>query len=140
MITGLVLLIACANLANLMLARATVKKREVSIRMALGASRGRLLRQILLESGLLAACGAILGAALAQPLSRALVNSLDTSQNMIHLTIVPDWRVLLFAAAAATATCVVFGTLPALRSTSAQPLMSLKSGERRTASRIVLCQ
>ncbi len=129
-ITGLVLLIACANLANLMLARASVKKREFAIRMALGASRGRLLRQILLESGLLAGCGAMLGAAVAQPLSRALVNSLDTSQNTIHLTIVPDWRVLLFAAAAAIVTCLIFATLPALRSTNAEPLSSLKSGER----------
>jgi predicted permease len=129
-ITGLVLLIACANLANLMLARATIKQREVALRMALGATRGRLLRQILLESALLAACGATLGAGLAQPLSRVLVNSLDTSQNIIHLTIVPDWRVLLFAAAVAIATCIVFGTFPALRSTSAAPLTSLKSGER----------
>ena len=129
-ITGLVLLIACANLANLMLARASVKKREFAIRMALGASRARLLRQILLESGLLAACGAILGAGLAQPLGRALVNSLNTSQSTIHLTLLPDWRVLLFAAAVAIATCLIFATLPALRSTGAEPLSSLKSGER----------
>jgi predicted permease len=132
-ITGLVLLIACTNLANLMLARASVKKREVAIRMSLGATRGRLLRQILLESALLAACGATLGAALAQPLSRALVNSLDTSQNTIHLTIVPDWRVFLFAAAAGIATSLIFGTLPALRSSRLEPLASLKSGERGIA-------
>jgi predicted permease len=129
-ITGLVLLIACANLANLMLARASVKQREVALRIALGASRGRLLRQILLESVLLAACGTILGALLAQPLSRALVNSLNTSQSTIHLAIVPDWRVLLFAAAVAIATCLIFATLPALRSASVEPLTSLKSGER----------
>ncbi len=129
-ITGLVLLIACANLANLMLARASVKTREVAIRISLGASRGRLLRQILLESALLAFCGAALGAVLAQPLSRALVSSLDTSQSTIHLAIQPDWRVLLFAAAVAIATCLLFGTLPALRSTSTDPLTSLKSGQR----------
>ena len=129
-ITGLVLLIACANLANLMLARASVKKREVAIRMSLGASRGRLLGQILLESGLLAVFGSMLGAALAQPLSRALINSLNTSQGTIHLTIVADWRVLIFAAGAAIATCVIFGTIPALRSANAEPLLSLKSGER----------
>ncbi|MGB6687828.1 MAG: ABC transporter permease [Terracidiphilus sp.] len=129
-ITGLVLLIACANLANLMLARASGKRREVAVRIALGASRGRLLRQILLESALLAACGVILGAAIAQPLSRTLVRSLDTSENTVHLAIAPDWRVLLFAAAAGIATCIIFATLPALRSTGEDPLTSLKSGER----------
>ena len=121
-ITGLVLLIACANLANLMLARASAKRREVAVRIALGASRKRLLRQILLESALLAACGVILGAAIAQPLSRALVNSLNTSQDTIQLTIAPDWRVLLFAAAAGIATCVIFAAVPALRSTGEDPL------------------
>ena len=132
-ITGLVLLIACANLASLMLARASVRRREVAIRLSLGASRGRLLRQILLESAALALCGGALGAALAQPLSRALVHSLDTSQSTIHLTIVADWRVLLFAAAAGIATCLIFGMLPALRSTQAEPLISLKTGERGVA-------
>ena len=79
---------------------------------------------------MLAACGVILGAAIAQPLSRALVRSLDTSENTVHLAIAPDWRVLLFAAAAGIATCVIFATLPALRSTGEDPLTSLKSGER----------
>src|SRR5271154_6183609 len=131
-ITGLVLLIACANLANLMLARASVRQREMAIRMALGASRRRLLRQLLIESGLLASSGAALGVALAQPLSRLLVPSLSTSQSSIQLSIVTDWRVLLFAAAVAALTCIVFGTVPALRGISADPITSLKPGERGT--------
>jgi predicted permease len=132
-ITGLVLLIACANLANLMLARASTRQRETAIRMALGASRRRLLRQLLIESSLLAISGAALGVALAQPLSRLLVTSLDTSQSSIDITIATDWRVLLFAAVAAALTCVVFGTIPAMRGTSVDPITSLKSGERGIA-------
>jgi predicted permease len=132
-ITGLVLLIACANLANLMLARASARQREMAIRMALGASRGRLLRQLLIGSGLLAVSGAVLGVALAQPLSRVLVASLNTSQNTIHLSIATDWRVLLFAAGVAVLTCIVFGTFPAMRGTKVDPISSLKSGERGIA-------
>jgi predicted permease len=131
-ITGLVLLIACANLANLMLARASVRQREMAIRIALGASRRRLLRQLLIESGLLAISGAALGIALAQPLSRLLVASLSTSQGSIQLSIVTDWRVLLFATAVAALTCIVFGTVPAMRGISADPITSLKPGERGT--------
>ena len=132
-ITGLVLLIACANLANLMLARTSARQREMAIRLALGASRRRIATQLLIESALLALSGAALGVALAQPLSRLLVTSLNTSQSSIHLSIVTDWRVLLFAAAVAGLTCVVFGTLPAMRATRVDPISSLKSGERGVA-------
>jgi predicted permease len=132
-ITGLVLLIACANLANLMLARASGRQREIAIRMALGATRRRLLTQMLAESSLLAIIGAALGVALAQPFSRLLVASLDTSQNTIRLSIVTDWRVLLFAAIVAALTCIVSGTLPALRGSHADPITSLKAGERGIA-------
>ena len=129
-ITGLVLLIACANLANLMLARASVRQREIAIRIALGATRGRLVRQMLVENGLLALCGGGLGIALAQPLGRLLVRLLDTSQSSIQLVVVTDWRVLLFAAAVAAITCVVFGTLPILRSAGTDPITAIRSGDR----------
>src|SRR5882757_888310 len=132
-ITGLVLLIACANLANLMLARASARQREMAIRMALGASRGRLVRQLLIGSALLAISGAVIGVALAQPLSRLLVAALSTSDYSIQLSIVTDWRVLLFAAAIAMLTCVVFGTIPAMQGTRVDPIASLKSGERGVA-------
>jgi predicted permease len=131
-ITGLVLLIACANLANLMLARASTRQREMAIRIALGASRARLLRQMLMESSLLALTGAALGVAIAQPLSRLLVSSLNTSRAAIQLTITPDWRVLLFAAGVAVLTAILFGTVPALRGAKADPNTALKSGSRGT--------
>src|SRR6202453_1033436 len=129
-ITGLVLLIACANLANLMFARANARQRELAIRKALGASRHRMLRQLLIESGLLALSGATLGVALAQTLSRLLVAALGTSHYSVYLAIVTDWRVLLFAAMVATLTCIVFGTIPAMRGAKADPIAALKSGER----------
>jgi predicted permease len=129
-ITGLVLLIACANLANLMLARSSRKQREIAIRMALGATRARLLRQMLVESALLALLGAGLGVVLAQPLSRALVASLSTNGNSIHLTIAADWRVLLFAAGVGVATCILCGTVPAFRSSKTEPVSAMRSGER----------
>ncbi len=132
-ITGLVLLIACANLANLMLARAGTRKREMAIRAALGASRRRMLRQLLIESGLLALGGAAMGIALAQPLSHLLVASLNTSEYSIHLSIATDLHVLFFAAAVAVLTCIVFGTIPAMRGASADPITALKSGDRGVA-------
>jgi len=134
-ITGLVLLIACANLANLMLARASARQREVALRMALGATRARLLRQLLIESSLLAITGALLGVGLAQLFSRLLIRALTTGNDSLTLTVHTDWRVLLFAAAVAILTCAVFGTLPAFRASKADPIHALKSGDGHASSR-----
>jgi predicted permease len=131
-IAGLVLLIACTNLANLMLARASVRQREMALRLALGASRKRLLQQLLTESVLLAGAGAALGIALAQSLSRLLVWSFSTEGNPVTLEMVTDWRVLLFAVGAAAVTCLLFGTAPALRATRTDPIHAMKAGGRGT--------
>src|SRR5439155_3307554 len=104
-IAGSVLLIACANLANLLLARAAARQREIAVRQALGASRSRLIGQLLVESLLLAAAGAALGAGLAQALSRLLVAFLSTSADPVFLNVVLDGRVLGFAAGLAGVTC-----------------------------------
>ena len=129
-ITGLVLLIACANLANLMLARASTREREIAVRLALGASRGRLLRQLVAESGLLAMIGAGLGIGLAQLLSRVLVWSLSTESNSVSLSIATDWRVLLFAMLLAALTCLGFGAVPALHASRAEPVSAMKAAAR----------
>jgi predicted permease len=132
-IAGLVLLIACANLANLMLARASARQSEIAVRLALGATRDRVVRQLLMESVLLAATGAALGIFLAQALGRVLVWEISTQDNHVNLQLVTDWRVLLFVTAAAVLTCILFGTAPALRATSTQPLAAMKSRGRASA-------
>jgi len=134
-ITGLVLLIACANLANLMLARASVRQQEISVRLAIGASRGRIMRQLLSESALLASVGAALGVALSWILSRVLVGALSTEGDVVYLPVETDWRVLLFAAAVAGLTCVVFGVVPAIRATRTEPMAAMSGGRSSTARR-----
>jgi putative ABC transport system permease protein len=132
--TGLVLLIACANLANLLLARATVREPEIAVRLAIGASRWRLVRQLLAESLLLAIAGAVLGAGLALTLSRVLIAFISTSNNPIFIDAALDWRVLIFTASLAVLTCVLFGLLPALRATYLSSVSAMHSGGRRVTA------
>jgi putative ABC transport system permease protein len=128
--TGLVLLIACGNLTNLLLARASSREREISVRLAIGASRRRVVRQLLAESALLAAAGVALGVVTARWLSRLLVSSLDTGRNLLFLDLSIDWRVLSFTALLGVVTCLVFGLMPALRATQTSPIEAIKSGGR----------
>ena len=128
-IAALVLLVACANLANLMLARTTARDRELAVRVALGASRGRVVRQLLVESVLLAAAGAIAAVFLARNLSRFLVAFLGAEVDL-HM----DWRVLAFTAGVALGTCILFGLAPALRATGASPGAVMKTGGRGLTS------
>jgi putative ABC transport system permease protein len=135
-IAGLVLLIACANLANLMLARASARGREIALRLAIGASRGSLVRQLMTESLLISVLGATLGLFAAQALSRLLVSLLSTTGSMVFVNLDPDWRVFAFAGALALVTGLLFGLAPALRSARTELGDALKSaGRGSTASR-----
>ncbi|HEX5476195.1 MAG TPA: ABC transporter permease [Vicinamibacterales bacterium] len=126
----LVLLIACANIANLQLARAAARRHELSVRAALGASGWRLARQLLTESLVLSGGGALLGLVFAAWGGRLLVRQLSTATDTVRLDLPLDWRVLGFTAAVGIGTAVLFGIVPALRARRAQPNDALKEQGR----------
>ncbi len=130
---SLVLLIACANIANLMLARANGRRHEVSLRLAMGASQRRIARQLLTESLLLAGAGAALGLAFARWGSQLLVQQLTTYEETVSLDLSLDWRVLGFTVTVAVMTALLFGVVPAFRAGRVQPSEALKEQGRTVA-------
>ncbi len=125
-IVATVLLIACANVANLLIARATARQKEIAVRLALGASRGRIVSQLLVESVLLALMGGALGLVFAVVIDRALIAFVPRSSASIAITTAPDWRILAFSFAVSILTGVVFGLAPALQATRPHVAGTLK--------------
>jgi predicted permease len=123
---GLVLLIACANIANLQLARGADRFQEFSVRAALGSSRWRLLRQLLVESAALAVAGGLLGALLGGWASRALVAQLSSAASPLTLDVSADIRVILFVFLLTAAITLLFGVVPAIRASRVAPVDALR--------------
>ena len=129
-LTGLVLLMTCANLATLTLARASAREREIAVRVAIGASRPRVVSQLLIESVLVAIGGAALAVAVALVSGRVLVAFLDTSANPVALNLSADWRLISFVGAVAVLTVLLFGLIPALRVSFVDPIVAMRQSSR----------
>ena len=125
-IVGLVLLIACANVANLLVARATARQKEIAVRLALGAGRMRIVRQLLVESVTLALAGGVAGIILAMWMDRALIDFLPQGDSPLTITTTPDWRILTFTLGVSLLTGIIFGLAPALQSTRPHLAETLK--------------
>jgi len=135
-IAALVLLIAAMNVASLLVARAAARQREMALRAAIGAGRGRLIQQALIESGLLALASCVLGALLSIVVTPRLVSMISTSGTTVRLDVQPDWRVLAFLGAMAVFVTFVFGLAPALRASAASPADALRSGGGRHSTAV----
>ena len=129
-IVGVVLLIACSNVANLLLARGAARRREMALRASIGAGRSRLVQQVLLESSVLTLAATAFGVLCAMLAVPFMVGMLTTNENPVYLEARPDWRALMFVAALGGFTTVLFGLAPALRASSATPAEAAALGDR----------
>ena len=127
---AVVLLIACANVASLLLARASARRREIAVRMAIGAGRARVVRQLLVESAALALVGAACGVGLATAGGNLLVGMISTGDPSITFDLTPNWRIVGFTTAVAMATALLFGLAPAMQSTASGTAPALKDDAR----------
>ncbi len=134
-VVGLVLLIGCANITNLLLARAARREREFAVRVAIGAGRSRLFRQILVETGLLFAAGALAGSAIAWWAARSVIAFFAGGPRPILLDVAWDWRIVSFAAGLSLLATLIFGAAPVVRAMRADPHTAMKEGGRTTPSR-----
>jgi predicted permease len=132
-VVALLLLITCANVANLLLARAGAREREIAVRLAMGAGKRRLIRQLMTESILLGASGGALGVGLAYLGSRSLLALMARGRSPVSLHVHPDLSVLAFALAVSLLTAILFGTIPAWRATDVNPSRGLAKNARRSA-------
>ncbi|HTX75171.1 MAG TPA: ABC transporter permease [Terracidiphilus sp.] len=133
-LTGLLLLITCANVANLLLARANTREKEIALRLAMGAGKARLVRQLFVESLLLGLAGGALGVALAFWGSSSLLTLMAHGRNPVRLSIHPNLAVLAFALAVSLLTAIIFGILPAWRATDVDPSRGLAQSARAVAA------
>jgi predicted permease len=125
-IVGLVLLIACANVANLLIARATARQKEIAVRLALGAGRIRIVSQLLVESLMLSIAGGVAGLLLAVWMDRALIAFMPQGDSPLAISSLPDWRILVFTLGVSVLTGLIFGLIPALQSTRPELAATLK--------------
>jgi putative ABC transport system permease protein len=132
-VVALVLLVACANVGNLLLARGLARRHELSVRVALGASRSRLVRQLFAESVLLSTIGAAIGIALAPIAGRVVIAFLSTARAPIALDLALDWRIIGFTVMTMVITTMVFGVMPAVRASRVSPIEAMQAHGRSGA-------